>query len=152
MTSIPVMETFDTVCIFLRDRLKKIKDIELWFSELMKILLFCNLKAKKIIYVCVVHYKTTFLVQKRHLFKFAFKNYGGFASIFLKCCLFGFRNNYFPRNRSAYFMLISMLVYCMFESVIDTRVKLVSNAENLHTSQWDRFEGKNPQESTKYSF
>lgn len=152
MTSIPVMETFDTVCIFLRDRLKKIKDIELWFSDLMKILHFCHLKAKNTIYVCVVHFKTTFLVQKHHFLKFAFENYGGFASIFLKCYLFSLRNNYFPRKGSAYFMLISTLVYCTFESVIDTRVKLASNAESLHTSQWDRFEGKNPQESTKHSF
>ena len=67
--------------------------------------------------------------------KYAFENYGAFASIFLKCYFFSLRNNYFPRKGSVYFMLISMLVYCMYESVIDTKVKLASNAESLHTSQ-----------------
>ena len=45
-----------------------------------------------------------------------------------------------------------MLVYCMYESVIDTKVKLASKAESLHTSQWDRFEDKNSLESKKHSF
>lgn len=45
---------------------------------------------------CVTHYKTTFLVQKHSLFKFALGNYGGFVSIFLKCYFFSLRKDYFP--------------------------------------------------------
>ena len=46
---------------------------------------------------CVTHYKTTLLVQKHSLFKFALGNYGGFVSIFLKCYFFSLRKDSFPR-------------------------------------------------------
>lgn len=83
---------------------------------------------------CVTHYKTTFLVQKHSLFKFALGSYGGFVSIFLKCYFFSLRKDYFPVWGSVYFMLISMLVYWLFKDVISTKVKLAPNVERLPIS------------------
>lgn len=130
MTSTPVMETFETVCIFLRDRLKRQRTLSFVFLNLWKDhFLQIKLKNNGRIYVCFVHYKTTFLVQKYSFFKFILESCGGFVSIFLKHWIFSLRSNHFSGRAPVYFMLISKLVYWRFKDVINVRIKLAPGVE-----------------------